>query len=109
MAVLLALPSAVRTAGGVQSLSVGPLTTMSVDVSVTATAGAGAVTIIVERQGADGVWYPVYTSAPLNAAGLTSTNIGPGCTLPFVLSGVMRFRWAMSGTSVTFSASVASR
>jgi hypothetical protein len=102
--------STVTTASGASApFQVGRLTTLAVDVSVTAVAGAGTVAPIVERLGDDGVWYPIWNPAALTAVGLTSTSIGAGCTTPAVVTSTLRFRWVITGTSVTFSASIIAR
>lgn len=92
------------------SFSTAALRELAVDITVTSFAGGTAptITFFVERFGADGVWYRVWTSSAVNAAGVVSTSIGPGAATPASLSGTCRFGWTTTGTptSVTFSASV---
>jgi hypothetical protein len=103
-------PSTVVTASGTSGpLEVGPLTTLAVDINVTAVAGSGTVAPFIERLGADGVWYAIWDPTAIAATGMTSTSIGPGCTIPQVVPSTIRFRWVITGTSVTFSASIIAR
>ena len=99
----------VTTSGDSGPLQVGPLTTLAADVDCTTTAGGGTVTVFVERLGADNVWYPIWSPTAISGAGATSTSIGPGCATAAVLTGIIRFRWAITGTSVTFSVSLIAR
>lgn len=110
---LLSLPSAAQTATG----NSGPLqtvdaTTLAVDVNVSAATGTTpSMTLNVDRLGADGNWYSVWASSAITTAGVTSASIGPGCAVAAVLTGTVRLRWTITGTtpSFTFSASVVAR
>ncbi len=99
----------VTASGNSPALEVGPLTTLACDINCTAVAGAGTVTFFVERQGADGNWYPIWSPAAISGAGVTSTSIGPGCATAAVLTGTLRCRWTIGGTSVTYSVSIVAR
>lgn len=100
---------AVSTSGDSGPLEVGPLTTLAADVNCTAVAGGGTATVFVDRLGADGVWYPIWSPTAISGAGNTSTSIGPGCATAAVVTSTIRFRWVISGTSVTFSVSLIAR
>jgi len=99
------------------SFSTANVSSLAVDITVTSFTGGTAptVTYFVDRLGADGVWYRVWTSAALNTAGATSVQIGPfpsGATIfTAVLTGTARFGWSSTGTptAITFSASVIGR
>lgn len=94
------------------SLDVQSVNALAIDVNISAISGAGAtLTVIYERLGADGNWYPQYTSAGLTATGNTSANVGLGATTNAVLTNTGRLRWTIAGTtpSVTFTASVVGR
>ncbi len=109
---LLVLPSTVNTAGGSEALAVGQLTQLAVDVNVTAASGTSpTLTLFLERQGADGVWYAVWSPTAVTAAGVVSTSVGAGLATAALPVPVMRFRWALGGTtpSFTFSASIIGR
>lgn len=105
--------TAVTASGSSGPLAVGVLTQLAVDVDVTALSGTSpTLTIFVERQGADGNWYPIYSPSAINATGLTSTSIGPGLTTPALVTSTVRFRWVIGGSAtptVTFSVSVIAR
>jgi hypothetical protein len=101
-------PQTVITASGSSGpLNVGPLTTLACDVNVVTVAGTSpTLSLVVERQGADGGWYPMWTPAAITAAGITSTSIGPGCATNQVVPATIRFRWTLGGTSPSFTYSV---
>jgi hypothetical protein len=97
---------------------------LSIDINVTAFTGGTAptITFVGERVGTDGVWYRVWQSAAVNAAGTVKATIGHN--VPTVAAGVnvaqgvtaglttgFRLGWSSTGspTSVTFSASVVGR
>jgi hypothetical protein len=109
VATLLNQASAVQTTGGVSpDLSTQGITTLEVNVDVTAVVSV-SLTLFVEGKAADGNWYPLWSSSAIVAAGETSTSIGPGTATEVVLTGTIRFRWALTGTSATFSASIEGR
>lgn len=110
--VLLNQASAAQTASGTSGpILVGFMPTIAVDVNVSTVSGSTpSMTLYLERLGADGVWYEAWSSSAITAAGQTSTSIGPGCATAQVLTGSIRLRWAITGTSpsFTFSASIVS-
>ena len=101
--------------GNSGSLATTGVAALAVDVNLQSFTGGTAPTaqFFVDRLGVDAVWYRVWTSAALATAGPASTNIGPGCTLPSVLSSAIRFGWILAGTvaptSITYSASIVGR
>lgn len=107
---LLNLPSATRTTSGVSgSMDVGRLTRVAIDVNVSAASGVGqTLTFHLDRQGVDGLWYPIWTSPQVSAVGTVSTSVGQGMTVAQSLAATTRLRWTIGGTtpSFTFSASV---
>jgi hypothetical protein len=110
---LLTLTSADYTTSGVTDpIAVGPLTTLAVDVDVTAASGTSpSLALFIERQGTDGNWYPIWSPTAVTAAGVVSDSIGPGCSTAAVITSTIRFRWAVTGTtpSFTLSASIVGR
>ena len=100
---------AITASGTSGPLEMGPLTTLAADVDCTAVAGGGTATVFIEREGADGIWYPIWSPTAISGAGITSTSIGPGCATAAVLTSTIRFRWVISGTSVTYSVSIVAR
>ncbi len=110
---LLAVPSTVVTAsGGGTPFQALAYATAAVDVNVTAATGTSpTLDLYLDRQGADGVWYNVWHPTQITAAGAASTSVGPGCATGEVLTGYLRLRWVVGGTtpSFTFSASVVGR
>lgn len=111
--ILLDLAAAPHTTSGeLDCLPLGELTTLAVDVNVTAVSGTTpTLDVFLERQGADGVWYQVWHPTQIIAVGQASTSVGPGAATPAVLTSKLRLRWAIGGTtpSFTFSASIWAR
>ncbi len=111
---LLILQSTAYTMSGSAPAVNVPLavSTLAVDVNVTAVGGTSpTLALFLERQGADGIWYSIWAPAAVTAAGAVSTSVGPGCATPASLTGMLRLRWQLGGTtpSFTFSASVVAR
>lgn len=102
--------SAAATAGGTSGpLNVGASTALAVGVTVSAKSGTSPkLTLLVEWHGSDGNWYQLWKATQVTTTGATTTTVGPGCATAGALPGTVRFRWAVSGTtpSFTFSASV---
>ena len=95
----------VLTASGVSApIAINSVEYLAVDVSVTAVSGTTpSMLLYIERQGADGNWYPIWTSSAITAVGLTSTSIGSGMTIPAALGSTIRLRWAITGTTPSFT------
>ncbi len=112
-ATVLNLASQAYTASGNSGqVQTGPLYTLAVDVNVTAASGTSpTLALFVDRLGADGNWYPIWSPTALTAAGQLSTSIGPGCAVAEVPTNNIRLRWVLGGTSpsFTFSASIIGR
>lgn len=107
---LLVTPSAVYSAGGVSAaIDSAKLSEIALDVNLTEQTGVGtSLRVLVDRQSADGLWYPMYASAQITAPGTVSTSIGRGLAVAQSLAGMVRFRWEVAGTNptVTFSVSM---
>jgi hypothetical protein len=92
------------------ALYVGDFTELAVDLNVTAVAGTTpSITIKIERQGADGVWYTIYTGAAVTAAGAQSTDIGVGAATNKAFGSYIRVTETIAGSagqSVTRSLSI---
>ena len=112
-ATILNLPSTVTTTSGeTDQLQTGLLYTLAVDVNVSAASGTSpTLTLFLDRLGADGVWYPIWSPTAVTAVGQLSTSIGPGCVVAEVPTNNIRLRWTLGGTtpSFTFSASIIGR
>ncbi|MCX5209814.1 hypothetical protein OG689_11010 [Kitasatospora sp. NBC_00240] len=127
-AISLTYPTSARAADNAgDSVDTTKYSALAIDVSVTAFTGGTTpgVTFFLDRLGADGVWYPVWTSGSLTTTGKRSASVGDGMTGGTVTAGVgtgpgafpaalttqARFGWTLSGspTSITFSASLVSR
>lgn len=110
-AVLLNQASAAQTTNGNSiDLVCDQYDQLAFDFNVTAFTGGTSPTVqfLIERKGADGTYYPIYTSAAIAAIGLTSVSIGPGLPNNAAIGNFVRMRWVFTGapTSVTFSASI---
>jgi len=104
------IASAAFTAtGNGTEIVIGPRSSLCLDISVTAVSGTGAsCTFMLQRKGADGNWYTIYTSSAVTAIGTVSTTIGAGCSTNQDFGTSIRLAWTISGTtpSFTFGASI---
>lgn len=99
------------------SFATSTVSGLAVDITLTSFTGgtSPSVTFFIDRQGADTVWYRIWTSSALTTAGATSVQIGPWPSgtgiVTAILTGTARFGWTTAGTptAVTFSASVIGR
>ena len=106
-------PTAVTTSGTTGPLSVPSAESeLAVDVNVSVVSGTTpTLDLYLEHLGADGVWYTTWHPTQITAVGTASTSVGPGAATPAVLTQTVRLRWAVGGTtpSFTFSASIIAR
>ena len=104
------LASTVETANSNSgNLTVGQFTELAVDVNVSAVSGTSpTLNLYVDRLGADGIWYTIYTAAQVTAVATVSTTIGNGAVTASGFGNTVRLRWVLGGTtpSFTFSASI---
>ena len=101
--------AAYTASGSTGDLAVGRLTMLADDVNVTAASGSSpSCAFVLERKGADGIYYPLAAPAALSAAGQISLSVGEGLTTAAALGSTVRLRWAITGgtPSFTFSVSV---
>ena len=79
---------------------VGGYHELDLDFNISAISGTSAtVTVTVDRYGADGVWYNVYTSGAKNATGSTSTTIGVGAATNQGFGIIARVQITISNTT----------
>lgn len=106
------LASSLRTANGDSGdLAVGPFSELAVDVDVTGNQGtAPTLTIVLNRKGADGAYYPIWTPSAITATSAQlSTSIGAGCSIAQSVGSTVKLTWTIGGSSTpgfTFSASI---
>ena len=111
MAILFSqVPTVISASGVSPTFNTNAITTLAVDATSSTIVGSGAITLYVERLGADGNWYVMNGSGTaISTATQTSLNIGPGCTTTAVLTAQARLRWVLTGTSIEVSFSVEGR
>jgi hypothetical protein len=117
MAILLSLPATTtKTAEWTAAIDSPPqgMTGLTVDVNVNAYSGTSpTMDVYVERVNPDQVWYQVaHMTQITGAVGNTSLLVAPdAATTPGMLTGQMRIRGKMGGTtpSFTFSLTVNAR
>ncbi len=87
-----------------QGIPVGAYDILAIDFSVTAI--TGTLTFSYDRQGADNVWYPLF-SQPFTAPGIFSTTLAGQNSASQEFGLVGRLRWTLStGGTATCSASI---
>lgn len=103
--------AAVTAAGQTDALDCHP-EALNVSVNVTAVGGVGpSITFILEHQVAGDAWAVVHTFAAITAVGSAQAHVGRGLPTNVVLTGKVRLRWTVAGTtpSVTFTARIVGR
>lgn len=123
---LVALPDSQRTAGASLTFDTSEITYAALDITLTSFTGGTtpSATFTLARQGADGVFYTVWTSTPQTGAITYSIDLSPSVTyqttgnpnapdaaVHCVFTALARFTYAFAGspTSVRFSASLVGR
>jgi hypothetical protein len=86
-------------------LQLGPFTELAIDISVTARTGTSpTLQFFLDRKGADGVSYNVWSSSPITVAAIqVSASIGAGLASPQSFGSLGIFRWVLGGTSPNFT------
>lgn len=100
---------AYTTNGNSADLTCDQYDQLAFDFNVTAVTGTTpSMLVFIDRKGADGAYYPIYTSAAVTATGVTSVSIGPGLPNNAAIGNTIRMRWTLTGTtpSFTFTASI---
>ena len=103
-------PSAAITASATSlNLSVGAFRELAVDVNISAITGTTPTyQLLIDRLGADGIWYNIYTGASITAVGVISLNLGANLSTNVSFGNTIRIREVVGGTtpSVTRSVSI---
>jgi hypothetical protein len=103
----------VSSSGNSDDLDVSLVKRIAININVTAQSGTSpTVQFFVDRKGADGNYYQIWSSSVVSAVGVVSTTVGPKCTVTEVLGLTVRIRWIIGGTSSpssTFSISIQGR
>lgn len=98
--------SATLTAGG----DSGPISAADVDrvgcfVNITAVSGTSPQLFVsLEQADAFGTWYQISVTAALTATGATVLSVGPGMPSNVLLTGALRLKWSLLGTTPSFTA-----
>lgn len=94
----------IAASGNSGDLAVDGFDQLALDINISAIAGTTpSVTFVLNRKGADGVYYPIWTSAAQTAVGKLSTSIGIGGTVNHSLGSLARLDWTVAGTGVSLS------
>jgi hypothetical protein len=107
-ATVLNVPSATISATTTSAdLSVGLWTALAIDVNLTALGGTSPTyTLIVNRKGADGIYYPIYTGSTISAAQKISLSLGHGLSNNVAFGDTIQIVETLSGTSPTVTRSM---
>lgn len=70
------------------------------NINVSALAGTTpSITVFVEGQDENGVWYPLYNPSAISTVSDTSQSIGPGMQTNTVIPDTIRVRWTIAGSA----------
>lgn len=101
--------AAIATTATSADLDVGKYKELAIDVNVSAITGTTPTyTLSVNRKGADGVYYPIYTGAAITVAGKVTISLGVGASTNVAFGNTIQVVETIGGTtpSVTRSVSV---
>jgi hypothetical protein len=105
--------SSARTVSGQgTSFSTTSITEVGVDINITAVSGTSpTITFVLGHYGADGIFYPSWTSSSITSAQKVSAAVGSGMANANSLGENMFLQWTIGGTtpSFTFSYSIIGR
>lgn len=105
---VLAMASATISASATSGdLSTSVFSELALDVDITAIGGTSPTyTLSVNRKGADGVYYPIYTSSAQTATGKVSVSLGYGGKTNEAFGDVIQVVETLGGTSPTVTRSL---
>lgn len=90
--------------GNTTNLSVGSLSELALDFNISAASGTSpTLNLYMDRLGTDGNWYTIWSSAQVTAVSTVSTSLGAGTTTNVSFSSTVRVRWAIGGTTPSFT------
>lgn len=88
-------------------LTVGNYKELAVDVNISVVTGTTPTyTLAVDRLGADGVYYTIYTGTAITAVGVVSVTVGVGAVINTSFGNVIRVREIVGGTTPSYIRSI---
>lgn len=107
-ATVLSIASAAITAAVTSSdLVVGSYKELAIDVNVSVISGTTpSYTLTINRKGADGVYYPIYTGTALTAVGKISISLGKGASTNIAFGSTIQVVETVAGTTPSITRSV---
>lgn len=83
---------------------IGATDELAFDANVSAVSGTTpSLTLSIQRKGADGNYYTIWTGTALTAAGPQSASIGKGQATNADFDAIVRIVWTISGTTPSFT------
>jgi hypothetical protein len=105
--VLLTSSAAIASTSTGSDLRVDPYRELTIDVDISVVSGTSPTYVIsIERKGADGIYYPIWTSASQTVVGKVSTTIGKGAETNKGFGDIVRVVETLGGTTPSFTRSV---
>lgn len=107
--VLSVASSAITSTKVSANLTVGSYKELAVDVNISAITGTTpSYQVKIDRLGADGIWYNIYSGTALTATGPQSVNLGVGASTNVSFGSTIRVQEVVTGTtpSVTRTVSI---
>lgn len=101
--------AAITTTTTSADLTVGTYKELAIDVNISAITGTTpSYTLSVNRKGADGVYYPIYTGTAQTTVGKVSISLGIGAEINKAFGNIIQVVETIAGTtpSVTRSVSI---
>ena len=89
------------------NLLVGNYKELAIDINVSVVSGTTPTyQLMVDRLGADGIYYNIYTGISITAIGIISINIGVGASTNVSFASNIRIREIIGGTIPSFTRSI---
>jgi len=89
------------------NLTVGNYKELALDVNIsTITGTTPTYQILVDRLGADGIYYNIYTGTAITAVGVVSINLGIGASTNVAFGNIIRIREVVGGTTPSATRSI---
>lgn len=99
--------SAIITTTVSANLTVGNYKELAIDVNISAITGTTPTyQILLDRLGADGIYYNIYTGTAITAIGVVSVSLGIGASTNVSFGNVIRIREVVGGGTPSFTRSM---
>ncbi len=98
---------AITTTATSADIQVGTYKELALDVNISAVSGTSPTYLLtINRKGADGVYYSIYTGTPVSASGKISLSLGVGAEINKSFGNIIQIVETIGGTTPSFTRSL---